>query len=168
MRYRALYLTSFAVTVALVAWVWWTLPSGRIPLHFGADGEPDGWGTRHVPMAVLLGTVLGTGGLLGWLASRSETLGWGMVNIPRKDWWSRPENEPLARARVKEDMYLVGSWTLWLLACVTVLVLVEVRRAVETGSAGTSGLLVPLLACVLLAGGVAWRQRWYRRVPDEA
>ena len=31
MRYRGLHLTSFAATVALVAGVWWTLPSGRIP-----------------------------------------------------------------------------------------------------------------------------------------
>ena len=168
MRYRPLFLASFAVAVALVVWVWWALPGGRIPTHFGPGGEPDGWGTRHVPMAVMLGTVLGTGGLLGWLAARSGTLSWGMVNVPRKDFWSRPENEPVARARLQEDMYLVGSWTLWLLAGVTLLVLVEVRRAVETGSAGTGGLLVPLVACVVLVVGVLWRQRWYRRAPDEA
>lgn len=167
MRYRPLFLASSAVALTLVAVVWWLLPSGRIPVHFTVSGEPDGWGTRTGLMAFLTGTVVVLAVLLGWLAARAPTLSWELVNMPRKDFWRRPENEARARARLQEDLYLVGSWTLLLVGGIAPVVLRAVRNAEGSGSAGALDLVVVLGACVLLVVAVVWRQRWYRRVPDE-
>ncbi len=50
---------AFAATVLLVLWSWRTLPA-VIPIHFGASGEPNGYGGRGwlwLPVAISLFTL---------------------------------------------------------------------------------------------------------------
>ncbi len=58
-----------------VAMHWHLLPE-RIPVHFGASGDPDGWGGRSM-LLVLLGTTVGMSVILT-LAEKYQRL----INIP--------------------------------------------------------------------------------------
>lgn len=103
---------AYAVGLGVAAVV---LPS-RVPLHFGASGEVDRWGSRSE--AVLLFTVLGVAMavLLGWLASRTPTLPESRLNVPHKRWWTAlPAREERMRAMLATDLYVVGAATVLLL-----------------------------------------------------
>lgn len=167
MKYRPLFLASIAVAALSLLLVWWTLPQGRIPMHFGSDGEPDGWGNRSHLLGALGGVVLVLALFLGWLGARIPRMGWEFINVPRKEFWSRPENAARAKVRVQEDAYLTGAWTMWLMALVPVMVKRSVDEAVETGRSSAVDLVVVLGAAALLVVGVVWRQRWYRRHAEE-
>ena len=73
MLLRALLGLAIAGQVSLAIWLWPELPE-RIPTHFGAGGEPDGWGQRDYEWFVISGllAILGivTGYALPWLARR--------------------------------------------------------------------------------------------------
>lgn len=157
-----------SLVVALVALVlaWQAMPEGRIPTHFGFGGEADNWGTRDEFLGVLGAIMLATWTLLAWLTTHADRLHWSMVNIPRKDHWTLPENEPVARARLAEDMALTGVWTMLLLTALMPLMVLSVREGHMDGWLGVSTWLV---AGVLTVGflGVIWRrQRFYRDVPE--
>lgn len=164
--YALLFWGSAVFALGCVAYAWWQLPSGRIPIHFGANGEPDGWGTR----TELVGVLAGVTGLLalfmGWLAARIDRLSWEMVNIPHKEYWGREENRPRALARGREDLHLVGAWTMWLMALVALMVHRSVTQALETGASGNVEIGLVIASSALLVVGVLWRQRWYRQHPE--
>lgn len=71
--------------------MWDGLPE-RIPLHFGASGQPDRWGPPSAANWLLLPilcsvaslAMLGTSALIGWMAVRCPEL----VNVPDKPLWS--------------------------------------------------------------------------------
>lgn len=161
MRYRPLFRASVAVALLAVVVAWWSLPTGRIPIHFTAGGTPDGWGTRTELLGLLLPLTAALAWLMGWLASRTLTMSWVYLNVPHKQYWSRPENEARARARLQEDGYLIAAGTMWLMTLLPVAVASSVRRAAETGTSGWWDMALVLTAAVLLVVGVFLRQRWY-------
>lgn len=165
-RYRTLFLGSSVLALAVTVASWWMLPAGRIPVHFGAGGEPDAWGERSDLVPALSGVTLLLALFLGWIASRMPTMSLQFVNMPRKEFWTRPENEARARARAQQDLHLVGAWTMWLMTLVPLLVVRSVRAAEETGSSGVLDIVVVVVACLLLTAGAVWRQRWFRRNAD--
>lgn len=60
MSARSWFLASVLVYAVVVGWAWSALPEGPVPLHFGADGTPDRFGSRDEAL-VSLGAGLG-----GW------------------------------------------------------------------------------------------------------
>ncbi|WP_369056516.1 DUF1648 domain-containing protein [Kineococcus terrestris] len=116
----------FAGTVALSA----ALLPERVPLHFGAAGDVDRWGTRAQALTF---DVLVGGGVVALLAVLVRTvhrvpLEW--VDVPHKDVWSAPEHEPELRRRIREDLAEFGAATVLLLAVVVLATL----HAARTGS----------------------------------
>lgn len=163
MRWNVLAL---AVVLVVLGLGWLAMPTGRIPVHFGTGGEPDDWGTRNELVGVVAGISLATWLFIAWLSHAADRLHWSMVNIPRKDHWSRPENEAVARQRLAVDMAIVNLWTMALIAAVTPFMVVATRRGEMGSFLGWSVALVIAALCVVL-GVVVWRRnRFYRDVPE--
>lgn len=100
-----------------VVWAWAlaVLPS-RVPLHFGAAGDADRWGTRTEALVTfgVLGAVV-AGVFAGSVAmvrrGRVE-----LVNVPHRDWWSATaERRSRMRELAEQDLALTGAATMVLL-----------------------------------------------------
>ena len=112
----------------VLAWQTQVLPD-RVPTHFGAGGEPDGWSSRAgalaisalLPLLVVLPIPL-----TSMLVVRAPEL----INAPNKDWWTAtgPRLRRFERL-VREDLWLITALTLALL------VAVQVGMTVAAGSA---------------------------------
>lgn len=152
--FKGSVLASLAVVVAC----WFALPEGRIPLHWGADGV-DNWGTRGQAIAVMLGVWAVFAGLMGGFIRWSARMDLTLVNVPRKDHWSLPENEPRLRARLREDMALTGTWMMVLAAAVSVVMTMAARSgdAHEWLAIGFIGAWT-----VVLFAGIWARMSFYR------
>ena len=150
----------FALAIALVAIVLGTL--GRLPplvaSHFDARGVPDGWSTR--PVYALFILVIGILLPLGttWLITVLTRSGVATLNIPAKDYWTRPEHTPEAVRRVRGY--------LWWLACVLAVTALLIHWSVLAANArqppglGSAGFFA-MLGGVGLALGI-WTAGWYR------
>lgn len=100
-----------------LAWVWPGLPA-RIPTHFGAGGQADGWMDPRgfvlfnaIFPALLLAVLLGTGLLVGRLPAR-------FVNLPHRDYWLAPERLAATRAKLLAHLAAVATLTLLLFAAI--------------------------------------------------
>lgn len=154
-----LVLGSFGLT-------WLALPAGEIAVHFGMDGQADGWGTRTQLVAVLAGISVATWLLFAWLSHASDRLHRSMVNIPRKDHWEKPEHAPVARQRLAEDMALVNLWAMGLFVALCPMMVLSARRGEMTGALGWSLWVVIGVFGVGLLLVMRQRNRFYRDVPE--
>lgn len=162
MRWNVLSLAFLLVVLGLS---WAAMPSGEVAIHFGGDGQPDSFGSRNGLVGGLTAAFVATWLFMAWLSSASDRLPWSMVNIPRKDHWSRPEHEPVARERLSEDLSLVNVGVTGLFAALCPVIVVSVRRGEMTGALEVAALGLPVAFCVAL-GVVLWRRnRFYRDVP---
>lgn len=103
----ALVAASIACAILLV-WQWFTLPDA-VPGHIGPGGEVSYWSSRsdHVLMAALVGVVMLLAFLLpGVLMQRLPK---SLLNLPHKEYWTRPENWPTARRMLSEDLGWMGA-----------------------------------------------------------
>lgn len=138
-----------------------SLPEGRIPLHWGTDGQPDNWGSRTTAAAVLIGVWAVFAVLMGGFIRWVRTIDLVLVNVPRKDHWSQPEHEPALRARLREDMALTGIWMMAFSALIALLVTVSVHtdNALEPLVIATIAVML-----VVLVAGLWARTKFYRAV----
>ena len=166
---RQHFVISVAVAALGTVWGWFAMPAGEIPVHFGAGGEADGWGSRTELTVVFAAITAGLALFMGWMARWASTMPWSMVNIPYRDkeFWQLPENDARGRARLRDDMFLTGAWTMWLMAAVQTIAVLSVRRGAIDVWLGTAMVVV-------IVGMTAWllvvmlrRTRFYRR-RDEA
>jgi len=126
--------------------------------HFDAVGMPNGWSSRpaYALLLIAVGVLLPLGiiGLVTGLTQRGPA----RLNIPARDYWTRPEHSQEAIRRVRAYV--------WWLGCVlagTVLLmhwLVVAAHAHQPPRLSTSAVLV-VLGAVLL-GIVGWTAGWYR------
>lgn len=149
-----------AVAIALVATVLGTL--GRLPpvvaSHFDARGVPNGWSSRPVYALLILaiGVLLPLG--ITWLVTVLTRSGVAALNIPAKDYWSRPENSREAVQRVRAYM--------WWLACVMAMTALLIHWAVLAANTrqppqlGSAGFFAVLGGAVCALG--IWTAGWYR------
>ncbi|GGD21133.1 DUF1648 domain-containing protein [Nocardioides daphniae] len=163
---RQLNLLSLAVLLVVLALSWAAMPSGRIAVHFGAGGEPDSWGTRTELVGVVGSIVVAAWLFVAWLSHASDRLHWSMVNIPRKEFWSRPENEAVARERLAVDMALVNGWMIALVVAICPAMVLATRRGEMSGALGWYVVGVIALLCVVLTVVILRRNRFYRDVPE--
>lgn len=157
---------SLVVALTTLALAWQSMPTGRIAVHFGVGGEADNWGTRNELCGVVGLITIALWAFLAWMTTHADRLHWSMVNIPRKDHWARPENEPVARARLAQDMAVTGVWTMLLFAAIMPPMALAVRRG-EMGALlgwATIGIVVVWTVAFLLL--VRRRQQFYRDVPE--
>ena len=153
------------LALSSLALAWQSMPTGRIPVHFGVNGEADDWGTRDELCLVVGAITVALWAFLAAMVRWTDRLPWSLVNIPRKDHWSRPENESVARARLAEDMALTGVWTMVLIAALMPAMALSVRAGETTGVLGWSLAVVIVGLTVALLVAILRRQRFYRDVP---
>jgi uncharacterized membrane protein len=126
--------------------------------HFGASGAPNGWSSRpaYAALLVAVGAVLPLAvvGLVSTLSQRGPQ----RLNIPARQYWSRPENGAEAVRRVRAYMWWLGC-IMTGFALVLHLLVVDANARVPP-HLSTRGI-VGLLSGFLLAIGL-WIVGWYR------
>lgn len=151
----------FVVALA-VAWV--VLPD-RVPLHFGADGRVDRWGSRERAVVEMAGVGLLLGAVMLSLALSAWRLPFSFVSLPDKEFWERPENQRVARRRLQDDMYHVGGSLMVFLTGVLGFTVFAADDA--TPSLWPWGVVV-IVACLTGLGiALVLRMRFYKRLPGE-
>ena len=115
----------FAAAAALFAGAWlWSLARlpERVPTHFAGSGRPDAWASRTAALWTSALLALGVAALFAGLVRFLRRVPGEHIGVPHPEYWKQPEHLPRLRRLVAEDLWLLGAWTLLLLAVVQVLV----------------------------------------------
>ncbi|SFM97260.1 hypothetical protein SAMN05216207_1005225 [Pseudonocardia ammonioxydans] len=137
---------------AALLWAAGELPPDGVPLHFDAGGTPTSFGTRSrfLGLGALFGVIMavvGTGTCL--LAARGPL---GVLNIPHKEYWTRPEHVPRLRRMLAHDM----AWTFGVVLAFLSVVPLATVHAVQQQPVRLPVGPVWLTVGVLVVGLVAW------------
>jgi uncharacterized membrane protein len=156
-RGRLLFYMAASALVVVVLVTLGQLPP-LVASHFNARGVPDGWLLR--PVYALFILVIGILVPLGitTLVTVLTRRGVSALNIPARDYWTRPEHSPEAVRRVRAYI--------WWLACVLVGMALAIHWSVLAANARQpaglrSGEFFIMLSGVVLAVGI-WTAGWYR------
>jgi hypothetical protein len=158
--WTALVIAGLLYTAAVV-WAAANLPDAGVPLHFGADGRADRFGSRA--QALWAFGLLGAGllALFAVMVLVARRVSPAVLNVPHKAYWIAPERQPRLRRMLAADAAGLGSATILLLAALVVLTTLAARadpaRLPEA---------FPIVLGAYLTGVVAWavwsRTRRYR------
>jgi uncharacterized membrane protein len=118
---RALLIT-FAVNLAVIMLSYVLLPE-RVATHFGLGGAPDSWGSKEFNLLLILLIEIPLFLMLLYAPTLILRVPAKLVNLPHRDYWLRPENRGLVRAKVARHTHLFGTALFIFLTCVSVLVL---------------------------------------------
>lgn len=116
---RAAYVAATLLYAGVVLWAWSTFPE-RVPVHWGGGGDVDRVVSKGRALAelVVIGGVMSL--LLGGAAVLVRRLPLAWINVPHKEFWTRPENRPVLHRRLATDLWLVATATLLLLTVLVV------------------------------------------------
>jgi Protein of unknown function (DUF1648) len=144
----------------LVVFLFGTL--GRLPpvvaSHFDGSGVPNGWSSRagYAVIMLFVGLVLPLA-VVG-LVHRVTRDGPGRLNLPARDYWSRPEHAGEAVRRVRAY--------LWWLACIMTGVVAAIHTLILAAHTHDPPRLDQAGIILLLGGAIAalagWTAGWYR------
>lgn len=118
----ALFIAALVAGVAEFAYRYPKLPD-QVASHFDAAGKPNGWTSKReaaTTMAVVAGILTFSLGIACLVVSVSPA---SAFNVPRKDYWTAPEREPIVRRMVLQRLLWFMAATMLLLAYVSHLVL---------------------------------------------
>lgn len=138
------------------------LTLGRLPpvvaSHFDGAGVPNGWSSRpmYAGILVTIGVLLPLG-IVGLVHGLTRT-GSQFLNIPAKEYWSRPEHDQEAVRRVRAYMWWLGGIMTGMAAAIHGLVLKA--HTSQPPHLSTPGIILMLGA--LLAALLLWVVGWYR------
>jgi uncharacterized membrane protein len=126
--------------------------------HFDAAGVPNGWSSRpaYALLLVAIGVLLPLG--ITALISALTRRGPARLNIPARDYWTRPEHSQEAVRRVRAYVWWLGC--IMAAAALLIHVLVVAAHAHQPPRLRTSAVLL-VLGAVLL-GVAGWAAGWYR------
>jgi uncharacterized membrane protein len=117
---RMVFIVSFIANMILVA-VGLVLCPGKVAIHFGMGGEPDGWASGSVNALIMSGvnilifvSFFFTSYLIKITPSR-----W--INLPNKEYWLKPENRDKMESKLKPHLWQFGTLTLMLIFIVNAL-----------------------------------------------
>ena len=151
---------------AFVLFVFGTL--GRLPpvvaSHFDGSGSPNGWSSRgaYAALLVLVGLVLPLGivGLVKVLTRQGPH----QLNIPARQYWTRPEHAAEAVRRVQAYLWWLGCIMTAIASAIHWTILAaHAHRPPHLSSRG----IILVIGIAILALGI-WIAGWYRllRPPD--
>jgi uncharacterized membrane protein len=101
---RKVFVFTFMANLALGVVSLFILPD-TVAMHFGIHGEPNGWGPNYVNVLIMTGVELLLF-LSVWFMGKVPS---NLMNVPNKAYWMKPENLPLARARMEFFKLRIGS-----------------------------------------------------------
>lgn len=135
---------------------------GRLPpvvaSHFDGAGVPNGWSSRsgYALLLIVVGAVLPLG-IIGLVNALTQS-GPGRLNIPARDYWTRPEHSQEAVRRVRAYMWWLGCT----MAATASMMhgLIVAAHSHQPPRLSTPAVIV-VLAAILVAVG-AWAAGWYR------
>lgn len=159
---RATYGVAIVIRIVTLIWASLHLPE-RIVTHFGASGAADGWGTRggYIVFDIVISAalVLGLPMLVGLFLSGSGAA----ISIPNKDYWLRPENKPLLRERLMNDMLFFGGAIGLLLSWLDI----EIVRAnaLDVPKTGVTTWVAIVLFTVATLGYSIWMAKHKYAIP---
>jgi len=116
------FIAALFAGVAEFAYRYSQLPD-QVASRFDAAGNANGWTSKReaaTTMAVIAGSLTLTLGMACVVVSASPARAF---NVPRRDYWSAPEREPVVRRMVLERLLRFMAATILLLAYVSHLVL---------------------------------------------
>jgi uncharacterized membrane protein len=126
--------------------------------HFDASGTPNGWSSRlgYTVLLLVIGVLLplSVAALVRGLTRQGPAL----LNIPARDYWTRPENGKEAVRRVRAYVWWLGGIMAGSALVIHLLVLDAHEH--QPPRLSTSGILLVLGAA--LSAIVAWAAGWYR------
>jgi hypothetical protein len=135
---------------------------GRMPpivaSHFDGAGAPNGWSTRPVYALVLVGIGIVLPLATVALITRLTRDGPAGLNIPARDYWTRPEHAGRAVALVRAYHWWLASILAGTALSIHGLVLAAHRQVPPRLS--TSAMVGVLVIVTLAIGG--WAVGWYR------
>ena len=105
---RIFFLAAFAANVVLTLVSWVILPD-NVAIHFGSNGEPDGWAPVWFHVLIFLGIQLVLFVTIYFGSRMSLGLHGRWVNLPNKAYWLREENLPRAQEMVASTMMEFGT-----------------------------------------------------------
>lgn len=150
----------YLLAAGLIATVLITL--GRLPpvvaSHFDGAGMPNGWSSRpaYAIVLVFIGVLLPLGimVLIRWLTRDGPD----RLNMPARDYWTRPEHGREAVRRVQAYTWWLGCVMAGTALLIHLLVLDAHEQ--QPPRLSTSGIVLVLIAALLGVG--AWAAGWYR------
>jgi uncharacterized membrane protein len=150
----------YAFAVALMAVVMLTLR--RLPpiiaAHFDAAGTPNGWSSRlgYALLLLVIGVLLPLGivALVRGLTRRGPAL----LNIPARDYWTRPEHGKEAVRRVRAYVWWLGC--IMAVTALSIHLLVLGAHEHQPPRLSTGAMLLVLGAT--MGAIAAWAAGWYR------
>lgn len=125
---RRWFLVGGVAFVLALAYAWISLPEGRVPTHWSGTGAPDGWSTKGAFVLQFGAIGVGVSALMlgiAWWFSRSTTL--SGLNVPNKEYWTRPENLDRARDMAVDLMFEITGITLLFMATLPPAIVVAAR-----------------------------------------
>ena len=163
----------FALTCVLYAaatvWAAVSLPEGPIPTHWsglGAGAEADGWSSRAGAIWFMAGMGLFTAGMFAGILvmfARYDSL--PGLNIPNKEYWTRPENLPEARRRAIGDLGGFGAATMVLMIDLVVSIVLASNDPAGRGPSWSGVVFVLWFAYAMFWAFWTATKRW--RIPPE-
>jgi uncharacterized membrane protein len=146
-----------AILAVLVVTTFDRLPP-VVASHFDAAGMPNGWTNRPVHMLVILAIGIGLPLVIVALIRLLTRSGPERLNIPGREYWTRPEHGREAVRRVRAYTWWLGTIMAGTALLVHALVLAANRSQPPRLR---NDLMYLTLAAVLLAVG-GWALGWYR------
>lgn len=101
----------------VVVWVWAaTVLPDRVPVHFGAGGGADSWGSRTEALAIFAVAGAGIALVMGLCLLAVRQRRWAWINVPHKEWWiATPERQERMRRMALTDLGAIAVATMVLL-----------------------------------------------------
>ena len=155
---------SGAVYALSVLWSATQLPASGVPLHFGADGSADRFGSRAEALtaSIVFGAVMLAITAAVVLLSRHAPL--DLINVPHKNYWIAPERIQAFRRMLAWDIALFMSVTITLLSIIPIGTVLALRADPVGFSAVTMWLLLGLYLLGVALWAI-WLARYRYRPP---
>ena len=156
-RGRIVFCLLAAALLAFVLVTFRRLPP-VVASHFDAAGTPNGWSSRlgYALLLMVIGVLLPLG--IAALVRGLTLQGPALLNIPARDYWTRPENGEEAVRRVRAYMWWLGCIMAGTALSIHLLVLNAHQH--QPPHLSTSGILSVLGAALTAVAG--WTACWYR------
>ena len=96
------------VLALLVSLYHYTRLPARVAMHFGPGGKADAWASKEANLAMFVGLYVLFGLLFLGVPALMRKVPKRLVNLPNKDYWSKPENYPTAIDKMAAWSYAYG------------------------------------------------------------
>ncbi|MFT3901232.1 MAG: DUF1648 domain-containing protein [Gordonia sp. (in: high G+C Gram-positive bacteria)] len=142
-----------AIAVYAITWCWVAVSApDRVPMHWGAGGTVDRWGSRTEFLAFSFGTAAAVTALLVGLAVFADRLPTSVINTPHRDYWLSPEHRAAFNRINRQMLFDIAALTILLFAAINVFVVTD------AGGGAVIGLVVAFLIAMAVVIAIPVRR----------